>query len=318
MKAFISHSSKDSEVAKKFSSFLSELSIEVSIFCSFLNLNQGDDFVEIIEHGLKDCDVFIPLISTNYLSSKYCMIELGYAYSRYVDKSGKFFIFPFCLPPITKDQALIGTPLSHIQTEQINDKVKLHKFVNILQKKNILPNVFLENEMINDLVDGVNTIIMNKENILSQAVIQAVCSDLSNPNAILHECVDQKHVVNFNLNANKKNVRPDFISMVLKFPGLFSFYDFLRSNADIRFICDINNYTESLTGIDIEFKYHETHQILKKYQIELSQGTNSVEIPIKEMNIEGLKQISEICFVAWDRYIVEEEGMFIIENIQVK
>ena len=36
------------------------------------------------------------------------------------------------------------------------------------------------------------------------------------------------------------------------------------------------------------------------------------------MNIEGLILFSEICFVCRDAYIVEEEGMFSIENIRVK
>ena len=90
------------------------------------------------------------------------------------------------------------------------------------------------------------------------------------------------------------------------------------SNNDIKLSCTINNYTNSLTNIDIEFKYGETHQMLKTYRFTLTSGENRIEIPIKEMNIEGLKQISEICFVSWDRYMIEEEGMFSIENIHVK
>ena len=92
----------------------------------------------------------------------------------------------------------------------------------------------------------------------------------------------------------------------------------MQSNADIKFLCIINSYTASLEYIDIEFKYHEPPQMLKSYKIKLEPGINKVEISIKDMNLEGLKQVSEICFVAWDRYINEVEGMFTIEDIKVK
>ena len=98
----------------------------------------------------------------------------------------------------------------------------------------------------------------------------------------------------------------------------FNFYKFLQSIVDIKFACTIYNYTDSLTDIDIEFKYHETHQLLKSHKFKLNQGANNIEIAIKDMNIDGLKQISEICFVCRNEYIMEEEGMFSIQNIQVK
>lgn len=84
------------------------------------------------------------------------------------------------------------------------------------------------------------------------------------------------------------------------------------------FYCLLNNYTNSLTSIDIEFKYHESHQMLKSYKIKLKPDINDISILIREMNIEGLKQISEIYFVVWDPYITEIEGMFSVENIQVR
>ena len=123
---------------------------------------------------------------------------------------------------------------------------------------------------------------------------------------------------NFNLFANGKDARPDFISLVFKFPGKFNFYDFLSTNYNTNFCCTINNYTDSLTNIDIEFKYHESNQMLKQYKMALKQGLNDIEIPIKDMNIDGLKQISEICFVCRECYITEIEGMFSITNMQVK
>ena len=262
--------------------------------------------------------MFIPLISKNYLDSKFCLVELGYAYSKFVNEKNRYHIFPFSIVPITKSQALLNTPLSYLQTEALNDIDAIHNFTRILIKEKLMNDNGSINEESGEFILNLNKIIMKNENIIGNAVVVPICSDISNPDAIQHIQNDNKHIINFNLFANKKSVRPDFISLVLKFPGTFNFYHFLRANADISLVFDINNYTESLTDIDIEFKYHETHQLLKKHKYMLHSGMNHIEVPIHEMNIEGLKQISEICFVAWNNYIIEEEGMFSIENVQIK
>ena len=320
MKFFVSHASKDMDIAKCFSLFLSSLSVDVDVFCSSISgtINQGEDFVKSIEEGLNNCNVFIPLISKNYLDSKYCLIELGYAYAKGATYEKKCTILPFCIPPITRSQALLGTPLSHMQTAALNDKTDIHNFLRLLNKGKMIEETHNTNSDIIGFIDELNNIIMQSVNILGNAVILPICSDINNPDAIKHNEEDNKHIVNFNLFANEKNTRPDFISLVLKFPALFNFRDFMVSNNDIKLSCTINNYTNSLTGIDIEFKYVETHQMLKVYRFTLTAGENRIEIPIKEMNIEGLKQISEICFVSWDRYMIEEEGMFSIEDIHVR
>ena len=320
MKFFISHSTVDSEIAKMFSCFLERMSLDVDVFCSSISgaINQGDDFVRTIEDELKNSDVFIPLISKNYNKSRYCLIELGYAYSKKAVRGKNYNILPFCIPPVTKSEALLGTPLSHLQTASLNDKNDIHNFLRILMKSGKIPDISITNQEIFDFVDGINNTIMNTDNILQNAIILPICSLLNNPDAIQHNEEGNRHIVNFNIFANNGGTRPDFISLVFKFPGTFNLYDYMQSNADIKFLCIINNYTASLEYIDIEFKYHEPPQMLKAHKIRLNPGINKVEISIKDMNLEGLKQISEICFVAWDRYINEPEGMFTIEDINVK
>lgn len=72
MKVFISHSSKGEEIAKSFSYFLKNLCFVIEVFCTSISgtIKQGEDFVKSIEKGLKNSDVFIPLISRNYNQSK--------------------------------------------------------------------------------------------------------------------------------------------------------------------------------------------------------------------------------------------------------
>lgn len=320
MKVFISHSSKDEEVAKSLTYFLKNLCFDTEVFCSSAEgvINQGDDFVQSIESGLKNSDVFIPLISKNYNQSKYCLIELGYAYAKSVSRKKKYHILPFCIPPVTRSEALLGTPLAHLNTAVLNDKEDMQNFLRILIKNNLIPQASIMNCDILSFINKVNNAVMKSENILGNAIILPICSTQNNPDAIKHTQDDDKHTVNWNLFANGKDIRPDFISLVFKFPGTFNFYAFLKTDSNIKFRCMINNYTDSLSNIDIEFKYHEQPQKLKSHKIMLNPGINKVEIPIRDMNIEGLKQISEICFVCWDPYIKEVEGMFSIEQIQVK
>lgn len=320
MKVFVSHSSKDAELAKALSFFLKNLNMDIDVFCTSILgvINQGEDFVQCIENGLQNSDVFIPLISKNYIESKYCLIELGYAYSKSISHKKNYYILPFCVPPITRSEALLGTPMAHLQTSALNDKDDMENFLRILIKSSLIPELAIMNGDVFAFVNKVNNIVMKSENILDNAIILPICSDYNNPNAIQHIQEDNKHIVNFNLFANGTRKRPEFISLVFKFPGTFNFYNFLQSNVEIKFLCEIYSYTDSLTDIDVEFKYHEPSQMLKSYKFKIKEGINNVEIAIKDMNIEGLKHISEICFVCRDEYIIEEEGMFSIKNIQVK
>lgn len=320
MKVFISHSSKDDEIAKALTYFVKSLNMDIEVFCTSVlgAVNQGENFVNSIEKGLKNSDVFIPLISRNYIESKYCLIELGYAYSKSISSRKKYYILPFSIPPMTRSEALLGTPLAYLQTLLINDRNDIQDFLRVLIKHQLITEESIMNCDLQKFINKVNNIVMQSENILRGAIILPICSELDNPNAIQHIQNNNKHTINFNLYANGKNKRPDFISLVFKFPGTFNFYNFLRSNMNIQLEFLLDNYTGSLTDIDVEFKYFEQPQRLKSYKIKLNRGINQITIPIKEMNIEGLKQISEICFVSWDSYIVEEEGMYSIENIQVK
>ena len=241
MKVFVSHSSKDAEIAKTLSYFFKSMNMDIDVFCSSISgaISQGDDFVQCIEGGLKNSDVFVPLISKNYIESKYCLIELGYAYSKSISRKKNYYILPFCIPPIMRSEALLGTPLAHLQVSALNNKDDMQNFLRVLIKNNLLPESSLMNCDLFVFINKINNIIMKSENILSNAIILPNCSDFNNPNAIQHIQDDNKHIVNFNLFANGGDKRPEFISLVFKFPGTFNFYDFLNSNIDIKFLCKL-------------------------------------------------------------------------------
>ncbi|MBR2724748.1 MAG: toll/interleukin-1 receptor domain-containing protein, partial [Ruminococcus sp.] len=103
MKIFISHSSKDDKIAKALSNFMESISPSVEVYCSSQigSIKAGEDFVKSVTTALNNCDAFIPLLSPNYYTSRFCMIELGFAYSVLVNGStdGDHYVFPIALPP---------------------------------------------------------------------------------------------------------------------------------------------------------------------------------------------------------------------------
>lgn len=88
MKIFISHASKNKEIVLKFASFLESMSTEVEVFCTSEKgaIATGKNFIETIAKELNICDLFIPVLSQEYYESRFCMIELGVAYSYMYNK----------------------------------------------------------------------------------------------------------------------------------------------------------------------------------------------------------------------------------------
>ena len=57
------------------------------------------------------------------------MIELGVAYSYFInkyEKEGEEYIMPFVLYPVTKGQALSGSPMANIQAGEMNDMLHIY------------------------------------------------------------------------------------------------------------------------------------------------------------------------------------------------
>ncbi|MCL1809073.1 MAG: FHA domain-containing protein [Clostridiales bacterium] len=141
IKIFISHSSQNAEVAREFSSFIESLAPNIIVFCTSIDgqIRIGNDFIETIMAELTDSTVFIPLISENFLQSKFCLIELGVACSylfgknRTQEQSG--YIYPFSVPPTSNSDALSDTPLSNLQVCRINDISAIRSFAEALEEK---------------------------------------------------------------------------------------------------------------------------------------------------------------------------------------
>ena len=111
--------------------------------------------------------------------------------------------------------------------------------------------------------------------------------------------------------------RPNFISMVLGFVDGLNLGRYLDFDKSAKFYFVLNSFTNSLKRIFVEYKYSDENKILDTFEFAIQYGENQIEIPLSGMRSKALINITEICFVIHPDDIVEDEGMFMVSNIQI-
>lgn len=136
---FISHSSADKELAGALVNLI-ETGIGLSsddIFCSSLEglgVNSGLDFVSDIKAEIQKPEAVLLLVSSNYLSSRFCMFELGAAWAM------SHNILPILVPPVTYSD--LPSVMSHIQSDIVDTKGHLNRFASqLLEYMKIKPRL---------------------------------------------------------------------------------------------------------------------------------------------------------------------------------
>ena len=130
--------------------------------------------------------------------------------------------------------------------------------------------------------------------------------------------MESETTFNFNLDPYETGgVLPNFVSLVYKFVDLADFRQFLALNENSCISFEIVSFTNSLSKIDMEFKFSDNNQNLKAYHLPVHYGENHFSVPLIDMQSEALSNISEICFVIHPGYTVENEGMIKICNMRV-
>lgn len=328
MKIFISHSSKDKDLAISLSSFLESVAPSVEVFCSSQSgsIRVGQNFVHSITEALKNCNVFIPLLSPNYYTSRFCMIELGFAYSLLVQNFSNDVssnVFPIAIPPVKKGEALSGTPLAELQVSSINDIDDMRVCLeSIFENSSISLKAGLNRKM-NEFVYDIKQKVFNKFDINSHAK-QLVCKSQNVPGEdgdyLSYSVIPggKGYTINFRAKPFGESLPyPDFLSFVYQYVDKIDLYEpaLLFEDAKLRFC--INNFTNSISKIDIEIKCSANNVILYRRTLSLHDGENPVAIPLSELRYEASKNISEICFVIHPPAYVEEEGMFQIKDFEI-
>lgn len=329
MRIFISHATKNSEIVIKFSEFLENVSSDIEVFCSSEDgsIMIGKNFVQTIFDELNSSDLFVPIISKEYYESKFCMIELGVAYSylyNQFSKQGEDYIFPFVLYPIQKGQALSGTPIANIQTGSISDEKDIHSFLEYLTSDKGVNIGGGLNRKLHSFIFDIEQIFLSHQSILDTAKIGAYFDDdieFNNREDIASTSImENMIVVNYNMNPyEKKKIKyPKFISMVLRYIDKLDISRYLKFNEQAKFIFTLINFTNSLKRIFVEFKYSDNNRILETFEFPVEYGENKLSIPLEKMRSKALGNISEICFVIHPEDVREEEGMFKIGSIEIQ
>lgn len=329
MRVFISHAEKNSEIVLKFANFLEKASSEIEVFCSSErgSIGVGTNFVKTIFDELSISDIFIPILSNEYFESKFCMIELGTAYSYLCNKySGQEenYIFPFALYPIKKGQALSGTPISYIQTGDISDESDIHSFLDQLSSQKGLNIGSGVNRKLHSFLSDVTQIILKRQNIVETAKIGAYFDDsiiFKSRDDIANISISNNMIVlNYNMNPYKENkvIYPNFISMVFRYVDKLDFTRYLDVNSQANFAFTLINSTNTLKRIFVEFKFSDSNRILETFEFPLNHGENKLRIPLSNIQSKALSNISEICFVIHPDDVLEEEGMFKIGEMEIQ
>lgn len=328
MKIFISHSSKDKRFALSLSAFLESIAPSVEVFCSSQNgsIKVGQDFVRTITAAMNNCEAFIPLLSVNYYASKFCMIELGFAYSmltQNVSSTKDSMIFPVIIPPVKRGEALASTPLAMLQVSSIYDSEDLRLFLeSIFDNSNVELKSGM-NRRINEFVHEIKQQIFEKYDI-NHCAKQLICKSQDvcgeDGDYLRYSVLPDKkgYTVNFRAKPFPNSADyPDFLSFIYQYVDKLDLYEpaYLFEDSYLK-VC-INNFTDSITKIDIEIKHSDNNAILSRHTIPLHEGENQVSISLGELKCEALRRISEICFVIKPSAYVEEEGMLQIYDFEL-
>lgn len=327
MRIFISHATKNKKIVLKFAKFLESVSSEIEVFCSSENgsIKVGKDFIKTIFEELNSSAIFIPVLSKEYYESRFCMIELGVAYSYFInkyEKEGEEYIMPFVLYPVTKGQALSGSPMANIQAGEMNDEDDVKSLLEYLSTEKGVHIGTGVNRKLHSFKAELSQIFLTHEDIAELARIETYFDDsidFKRKEDIANYSVkDNAIIVNYNMNPYEKMEvkKPNFISVVLKYVDAVNLGRYLDFNEAAEFTFVLTSFTNSLVRIYVEFKY-EGQNILETFKLPIVYGENKLSIPLKEMRSKALTQIKEICFVIHPEDVVEEEGMFQISEIRV-
>ena len=73
---FVSYSDADKETARDVSDRLAQAGARVRTDKA---IRPGEDWIEVIERGLRDSDIYLLLVSPQFVSSEICLYEVGFA-----------------------------------------------------------------------------------------------------------------------------------------------------------------------------------------------------------------------------------------------
>lgn len=116
--------------------------------------------------------MFFVLLSNNYIKSKYCLIELGFAYGRLVHSKHNI-IRPYILPD--GEGLLDGTPLRDLQYYPLLDERTIRGFVREVEDSDI--EVLIRNDDIHSFIRRIRALYLMTTDIFNESASDRAVSE---------------------------------------------------------------------------------------------------------------------------------------------
>ncbi|MBS7528291.1 toll/interleukin-1 receptor domain-containing protein [Fusibacter paucivorans] len=325
MKVFISHSSKNRKIVNELGHFISDLNPNVTLFCSSMegHLNVGEDFLNKIINGLNNADVFIAILSEEYLASKFCVMELGAAWMKLFEAKNEDtnkYLFPLVLHPINT-AVLNNTPIHTTQAIGLNTEGEIKLLVTKLIDIGVIDgDIELYLKQIEDFHQTISELIQqtNASNLVTRSKILNISSN-GVPEALQVTKIGNDKEVNiaFNFDAvNENNEKPTFTSMVLKYRkpiNLEAMIDNAQEEAFFQF--KVKNAYQKIKKIKLEIKSGPRNEIILEHVNAIESLDQEIHVPFLSGDEYGWDEITEICFVIFPEYLEVRRGDFSISEI---
>lgn len=311
MKFFISHSSKNRDLVSLFVELLNtKLGVaDNDIYCTSIQnqVKLGKNFIQDIQNNLVDAEVVFFLITEEYLSSIFCLMEMGAAWA-YKDN-----IIPILVPPVTF-KTLAGTPLAPIQAYSLanTEDIGTILYDNLVECNAIMRlSRAKEQEFLLSLPDFVKRINhcvadMSGRKQVENAYFIPVTQN-GNDQAI--SLSQDGHTVDVDINFEFDPMYGPclFVSAVAQFVPPLNWKPLRDTNASLMF--RLTSEDGSVTSATIEVK--ATDRMVKCYEKAycLEHGQQDVIIKLSDIkNPSLINEIVEICVVVRPNQVPSNKG----------
>ena len=323
MKVFISCSIKDKDFAMK----LKDLIVEStginndSFSCDHsLSMRGVNQPLFKVFNAIANADIIIPLLSENYLSDRFCLLELGMICSFMYMNNKK--IVPVYIYQINLEDLLSNTLFASNKSYDLSNPTEVKE---LLDK--VAPDIIVADGKIEQFSYEIQEILVLHNAVYNYTKDVQACAygtDLIVKNwsdyVTYHKSNDKNEIeVSYNLNPYelKNPKKPEFVSLVLKYYSSLDLYFFTKFSDNARIEFELDNSNNSLDKIDVEIKGPLGILIGKPASFEIKEGINDCKINLLNFMSKQLKEVDEICFVLRPEHSIKDKGEFVIKDLRV-
>ncbi len=329
---FISHSAKESRLAKLFYNYLATaMGIPKElIFCSSINQQipfGTNDYLKYIHDALiatKNCNgKYIALISSEFMRSNFCKYEVGAAWALDIEMK------PILFPPISYDDSQItGSPMARTQSLRI-DKSNLHDTAYM-----VLRNLAVDGERDDEIRKYIVSVSRDQQfdciNSTSNAIVELLSGvetncvkfDVLAPTGGIYHADGLSHTMSFERDVDEQQLilnvdfsinKPAYVGYYIRPLTPKNWSPYIENKFFIRF--DATATTEM--GLYIELKCKD-YQITDKLHRIAPNTWNTYSFYLGNMSAaDGWSDMKEVCFVIKPNCI-ESKGTIRIKNLRLE